>query len=166
MIADLVEADLQATGHNDVVVEVYSADTVICASAEVIALRIRPRLDYHFMRLDTASGSWYHKPGATAVLRYLGDPLTGVWNDERYYINEYLAPSIEYNSAIYLFMFDFDHDYEYEYCGGGRHILTCTSCGVTTGSAVGCIMNGNVCVACGFNSSGGILSTDENSSTE
>ena len=67
----------------------------------------------------------------------------------------YMLPSITYDSDIYYIGYDFDHaGYEYEYCGGGRHALTCTTCGATSGSAVACIVRNDTCIVCGYYSGG------------
>ena len=152
-IANLVKADLEALGYDDVQVWSAEDEPPICSICVRIALRIRANVDYHFMRLDKGDDYWYHKPSHTALLKYNNDPLTGIWTNEGYIVDEYIPPSIEYNSAIYLIGYDF-HSYKYMYYGADRHILTCVGCGVITGASSSCIMNGNICRICGHNSSG------------
>ena len=94
--------------------------------------------DYHFMKMGE-DGYWYHKPGKTNPLKYLYTP-----SNEKSWVSEgyngangifFRYESVTYDSEIYFIEYTTPHTYAYESCGNGQHILTCTICGETTGSA-------------------------------
>ena len=155
-IANYVKEDLEALGYNDVQTWSAEYDSSVCDICDKIALRIRPNVDYHFMRLDNGDSDWYHKPSDTALLKYLGNPITGIWTNEGYYAGTYLPPSIEYTSSTHFIGYNF-HAYQYMYSGAGRHILTCVGCGATKGRASVCILHGEVCGLCGHDTAGNQL---------
>ena len=107
-------------------------------------------IDYHFMRLDP-DGYWYHKPGGTEPLRYLYLPT-----NDRPWINEGRGASGElfqylqwtYDSEIYYILYH-SHAYAYEMCGDEQHILVCTICGQTSGTASDCVYVNDYCTSCG-----------------
>lgn len=70
-----------------------------------------------------------------------------------------------YESTIYYIEYT-THDYEFEYYGANRHILTCTTCGGTSGSPEYCIERSDTCIICGHYSGGiQIMSMDEENIT-
>lgn len=93
--------------------------------------------DYHFAKLS--SSSWYHKPGGTAILKFISAPSNSVdWNNEGYN-GTYLEPTVTYDSDIMYLSYKTTHgDTIYEstgenYHSGVRHFYqysyTCEDCG-------------------------------------
>ena len=154
-IAERVRDDLIALGHTNVQEWNYGEARDVCTGAKTIALRVRAGVDYHFMRLNDSDGEWYHKPGQTAILKYNhGSSIVVLWSNECYKRGQYYEADVYYDSTIVYFTYDAEHSYEYEYCGGSRHVLTCTTCGSTSGSPTACIVRNDVCIVCGHDSGG------------
>lgn len=93
--------------------------------------------DYHFAML-TASG-WYHKPGKTAILRFINAPTNSeFWTNEYYDGNAY-GYDVTYDSNILYLSYKSDHgNTSYVYTGehyhsGSRHYYlyayVCNNCG-------------------------------------
>ncbi len=93
-LALLVETDLIAMGYANISIS-YEIPT-ITEKQELICVRMCLGVDYHFMRYDIQSDSWYHKPGATAVLKYNYVP-----SNDRLWNNEANVGIIEYNPTVY-----------------------------------------------------------------
>lgn len=151
-MAQLVVQDLEHIGYQNVRILAASDFSQALCSELVIALRIKQGEEFHFMRYDYSDGNWYHKPGSSAILQYIGDPLASgaVWTNEQWLNGQYEPKSLEYDSAILCIAAGTEHHYNrYTYCGNNRHILTCIGCTLTTGSASDCIMLGNTCRVCG-----------------
>ena len=88
------------------------------ASSKAICVRTGPD-DFHFMRLDE-DGSWYHKPGIRAIMRYKYLPTNSrIWTNEGYTRQGYHPPSVMYNSDIYYIIMGYSH---YETSSGYRYI--------------------------------------------
>lgn len=92
-VRDNVLLDLDALGYTDI--SVYYdiddiPDTIDFSTYELICFRMGG-LDYHFMKFDDETQSWYHKPSLTAILKYTdnnGIPSNSKdWNDERVDVN-------------------------------------------------------------------------------
>lgn len=158
-LAMLVVNDLEALGYENVeIADIYDTS----AHKQVICVRkdddgyfdwgyLSTIKDYHFMRQDI-NGSWYHKPGRTNPLKYKYSPSDSVpWICEFYDGNVYGCDSrISYDSLIWYVVYDIsDHEYEYEPCSSSQHILTCTICGDTEGSAMSCVYLNGFCKFCG-----------------
>ena len=98
-LANIVVADLQCMGYEGI--SVSSTVPSISASQELICVRMS-EVDYHFMRYDTYTGAWYHKPGNTSVLKYNYVPA----NDMLWYIEyssadgEGYSPYYPYDSSV------------------------------------------------------------------
>ena len=71
------------------------------ARETMIALRIGPT-DYHFMKRQTNTGYWFHKPGKTSIIRLIGNPWDyDVWYSEYYTKDGWgINKNIYYNSKI------------------------------------------------------------------
>ena len=108
-LAEFVRLDLLALGYSNVQIldEIPQANAngkPINESEELICLRRQSdeieENDYHFMQYDYDSNAWYHKPGDTAVLKYVahnGIPENGaLWISE--YCNNEMVGS---NNEIY-----------------------------------------------------------------
>ena len=72
IIRDNVLLDLEALGHTDI--QVYEdvnniPSTINYLTHELICFRVSPT-NYHFMKYDNETQSWYHKPNTTAILKY------------------------------------------------------------------------------------------------
>ena len=86
-MAFFVENDLLTLRENDLSgmydsINVWDFEPSIQAGQTLICMR-RDRSDFHFMKYDSSSGYWYHKPGKTAPLRALFHPEDMVWLNEK-----------------------------------------------------------------------------------
>ena len=61
--------------------------------------------DYHFMKYDKYTDSWYHKPGNSAILKFIGD-LEDPWVCERSVNGQLTTYSELYNEDIIYFTYD------------------------------------------------------------
>lgn len=98
-MASVVQKDLEALGFSDI--SLTTSQPSVQTGEKLICIR-KGSSDYHFMRYD--SGSWYHKPGFTSILKYNYQPTNSrVWIGEYVdmYGNAYLS-STTYNSDIYF----------------------------------------------------------------
>ena len=67
---------------------------------KMICVRKSPN-DYHFMKYDVQTNSWYHKPGRSAVLRYKFIPQNNyTWTNEASMYGVEYAPDQLYGSNI------------------------------------------------------------------
>ena len=89
--------------------------------------------DYHFMKL-ASDGNWYHKPGATNLLKYKYVPSNGRdWLSEGYNgsTGKYgFDEDVTYESEIYFIEYTTPHEWAYAYFSPGWHLMTCTICGM------------------------------------
>ena len=74
-LAELVKADLIALGYENVeisdsILSVDESDELICLRCEADYVE---NINYHFMQYDYDTNAWYHKPGNTAVLKYIAN---------------------------------------------------------------------------------------------
>ncbi len=96
--------DLKTLGYKNV--RSVSSSYSPSSSEILIAMRVGynssgSNYDFHFMRYNQSNGYWYHKPGSTAVLKYMGNPKTTTWKDEFYNNGKwYINNNITYNSTI------------------------------------------------------------------
>lgn len=97
-LALIVQNDLIAMGYSDV--SLSSTVPGINSSEELICVRRYSGYDYHFMKYDIETNSWYHKPGRTSVLKYNNVPT----NDLPWYA-EYSYTSGE---GVYDWAYDSD----------------------------------------------------------
>ncbi len=94
--AQIVKSDLESIGFTNVVLS--SSKFNLSSSEEMICLRKDNNVpyDYHFMRYK--DGSWYHKPGGSAILKYKYDVSNSVpWTCELSLQNSI----IKYTNTIY-----------------------------------------------------------------
>ena len=85
-LATIVKNDLEAIGYTNVILS--ASIPTITNSQELICVRMCEE-DYHFMRYDLETNSWYHKPGSTAVLKYNYTPNNNIlWYCEYSYEGE------------------------------------------------------------------------------
>lgn len=82
-LATVVKNDLLKRGYTNISLSTTIPD--ITNNQELICIRMS-KYDYHFMKYDLSTNSWYHKPGSTAVLKYNSTPN----NFEKWY-GEYSA---------------------------------------------------------------------------
>ncbi len=98
-LAEIIRADLVAMGFSNI--SLSSSIPTINSTQELICVRMKYDVDYHFMRYDLDTNAWYHKPGTTAVLKYNYSP-----NNNMLWYNEYsnaqgtYPSTFEYNSDI------------------------------------------------------------------
>lgn len=109
-LATVVKNDLLKRGYTNISLSTTIPD--ITNNQELICIRMS-KYDYHFMKYDLSTNSWYHKPGSTAVLKYNSTPN----NSEKWY-GEYSAYGKEgkikiniftqlyYDSNIYFIKYD------------------------------------------------------------
>jgi hypothetical protein len=113
--------------------------------------------EYHIMKKNT-NGLWYHKPYYTMPLKYKYIPSANkIWLSEGCLgvDKEAVRKMGEvYDSEIWFIEYTTPHACEYEYCGNGKHILTCTLCGETSGSVMNCVYINGTCKQCGHYSGG------------
>lgn len=98
-LAEIIRADLIAMGYSNV--SLSSSIPTINSSQELICVRIKHNVDYHFMRYDIETNAWYHKPGLMAVMKYNYVPTNDrLWYTE-YFDDEGAHPSsFDYDSSI------------------------------------------------------------------
>lgn len=111
-LAAAIEVDLTYLGY-DVVYNETICPSEVGDNQELICVRTGYYIynslwtDYHFMRYDKNTDSWYHKPGLSAVLKYKYNPISNVeWTNEnssKGIINDY---SIIYDSEIYYILYN------------------------------------------------------------
>ena len=143
--ASIVKADLQdGLGQSCVKVQ-GNRPSSIGSWSNVIAVRRDTNCDigfndYHFAKLS--SGSWYHKPGPTAVLKFNSAPSNSIiWTNEAYN-GVYHAPTIWYESNIMYLLYKTAHgNTTYTWTGqhyhsGSKHFYQygylCSDCGEYT----------------------------------
>ena len=98
-LALIVKNDLTAMGYANI--SLSTTIPTIDSSQELICVRRCSNYDYHFMRYDIETDSWYHKPGQTAVLKYNYIPSNGiVWYSEYSDMSGEHAPTFYYDSSI------------------------------------------------------------------
>lgn len=101
-LARIVKDDLTAMGYTGIITS-YDIPT-IDANKNLICVRMNENgVDYHFMRYDTSTDYWYHKPGATAVLKYNYIPTNDrIWGSENSYngVESAGSPNYYYDSDI------------------------------------------------------------------
>lgn len=98
-LASIVEDDLEALGMTDISID-NALPPDIGPNQRLIALRVGP-YDYHFMKYDKASDAWFHKPGLTAVMKYIREMTNSwIWTGEFYNGQIYNDSTWYYNSQI------------------------------------------------------------------
>lgn len=101
-IANVVSEDLKVLGYKDITVS--STLPIVNSTTNLICVHVGSA-DYHFMRYD--SGSWYHKPGFTAILKYKYQPSYKIWTNE--YVDSQGTShesSFTYDSEIYYISYN------------------------------------------------------------
>ncbi len=74
--------------------------------------------DYHVSKLSAYS--WYHKPGRTAILKFITAPSSSVaWTNEAYN-GAYLEPTITYDSSVMFLLYKPSHG-NTDYAWTGEH---------------------------------------------
>lgn len=113
-----VKADLQSQSLNQKCVRVTSTRPTLDSGETCICIRKGP-LDFHFMRL---SGSWCHKPGGTAILKYKYTPTTSrIWTNERSIEGVAYPSTLTYTSTIYYIIYRSNHSTTYRWTGNDYH---------------------------------------------
>ena len=111
-IANAVKDDLVAIGHEESSISISTAIPTVNSNQQLICIRTSSAnandWDYHFMRFDSKTDAWYHKPGGSAVLKYKYIP-----SNTRNWILEYSDKGIEkfdnritYTSTIYFIRYE------------------------------------------------------------
>ena len=101
-LADLVCNDLLSLGYSNIVVS--NIIPTVNQDDELICVRINSNNGFHFMQYDYDTNAWYHKPGNTAVLKYVdndGIPENSVvWFSEMSHSGLIYVENVTYNSNI------------------------------------------------------------------
>lgn len=98
-LATIVQNDLETLGMSNIEILDY-IPTDLSENEKLICVR-KCSADYHFMRYDSSSSSWYHKPSWTAVLKYNYIPSNDRdWTNENSQYGKEYAGGITYNSDI------------------------------------------------------------------
>ena len=93
-----VKEDLKTLGY----AAISSSDTPVLKDYEtLITFRNDEGIDYHFMRRVYGVSGFYHKPGQTAVLKYLKSPSSGYWYSE-YYADGWYEGDCCYDTGQYF----------------------------------------------------------------
>lgn len=104
-LANIVKEDLEAMGYSNVSITSYIPTADV--SQELICVRSLSNYDYHFMRYDIDTDSWYHKPGYTSVLKYNEIPSnSSLWYSEYSDANGEHPSTFTYNSDIVFIRYD------------------------------------------------------------
>lgn len=104
-LAVIVCNDLMAMGYSNISLS-YLLPTV-SSSQNLICVRMLQDVDYHFMRYDFDTDSWYHKPSLNAVLKYNYTPSNNyIWNNERVNRGRTYRATFQYNSDIIFITYD------------------------------------------------------------
>ena len=104
-IKNKVRQDLEITGHTNILFyDNFDSVPTIGEAQELICFRIG-ETSYHFMKYDTNTEAWYHKPRNFAILKYTnnqGIPSNDKdWSDERIDSSGIAyAPTIIFNGPI------------------------------------------------------------------
>ena len=82
-LASIVEDDLESLGMTNISID-NALPPDIGPNQRLIALRVGYS-DYHFMKYDPITDAWYHKPGQTAVLKYIREMTNSwIWTSEAF----------------------------------------------------------------------------------
>ena len=111
-LAAAIEVDLTSLGY-EVVYNETICPSEVGDNQELICVRTGYFIDnsrftdYHFMRYDKNTDSWYHKPGPSAVLKYKYNPTSNVeWTNESSREGIIKDYSIIYDSEIYYILYN------------------------------------------------------------
>ena len=111
-IANAVKDDLMAIGHEESSISISTAIPTVNSNQQLICIRTSSAnandWDYHFMRFDSKTDAWYHKPGDSAILKYKYTPSnTRNWIAEGSKCGaEQLNNRITYSSTIYFIRYE------------------------------------------------------------
>lgn len=124
-IAEIVKDDLFTLQHNRIYYATEIDTSNLCTNEQIICFR-KGQYDYHFMKYG--AGDWYHKPGSSAILKYLSTPTNSViWTNEGLFADGIFEGNTTYTSDIIYISYD-GHDWEYTSNGSGTHTLSCSIC--------------------------------------
>ncbi len=100
-VANVIRNDLIEMGYSNITFS--SSIPTITSSQELICVRVGDE-DYHFMRYDSETNAWYHKPGSYAVLKYNYVPSNDlIWYCETsYFGNETLWDNFYDSEIIFI----------------------------------------------------------------
>ncbi len=102
-LAEVVKDDLEYLEYGNVRVE-PNEPVNLAYNERLICIR-RASWDYHFMQYNPEDGYWYHKPGPTAILKYLHHPEDMYWLHEGFDGYEFWTTGNVYNSDVYYIIF-------------------------------------------------------------
>ena len=110
-IANTVKDDLVAIGHEESSISISTSIPTVNGNQQLICIRTASATaldwDYHFMRYDSETNAWYHKPGPSAILKYKYTPTNDrSWKAEYYDENGAHSNNVTYTSTIYFIKYD------------------------------------------------------------
>ncbi len=110
-IANAVKDDLVAIGHEESSISISTAIPTVNSNQQLICIRTTSSnafiWDYHFMRFDSDTNAWYHKPGPTAILKYKYTPTNDRhWKAEAFDENGVQSSNLTYTSTIYFIKYN------------------------------------------------------------
>lgn len=103
-LAIVVKDDLEAMGYVNVALS--TSIPSVSDNQELICVRMCEE-DYHFMKYDSTTNAWYHKPGHTAILKY--NYITNnndLWYRECSDYNGEYSDAVIYDSDIYFITYN------------------------------------------------------------
>ena len=110
-IANAVKDDLVAIGHEESSISISTSIPTVNSNQQLICIRTTASnafiWDYHFMRFDSKTDAWYHKPGPTAILKYKYAPTNDRhWKAEAFDENGVQTSNLTYTSTIYFIRYE------------------------------------------------------------
>ena len=150
VVSDLKESGKCCTGYTKSLPSATSLNNysgVICLRMTSSSL-LTP--DVHFMKYFKANGQWRHKPGTTAVLRYLHSPKKSkTWTNENVQADGVHEGNLSYTSDIYYVNYNDAHKRTYTYSKpSATHTGTCSICGDVVQQAHVLNSTRTACVVC------------------
>ena len=103
-LVEIVKSDLSSMGY----LNIYSQMEMptINTNQALICVRMCEE-DYHFMKYDIFTNSWYHKPGTSAILKYNYFPNNSdYWYQESSKFGVEELGNVIYDSEIYYIVYD------------------------------------------------------------
>lgn len=110
-IANAVKDDLVAIGHEESSISISTSIPTVNSNQQLICIRTASATafiwDYHFMRYDSETNAWYHKPGPSAILKYKYIPTNDRhWKAEAFDENGVQSSNLTYTSTIYFIKYN------------------------------------------------------------
>ncbi len=103
-LSDIIKQDLEALGMKNILLS--TTIPTVNSNQKLICVRIGGN-DYHLMKYDAQTSSWYHKPGKSSVLKYKHTPTNSImWTNESSFEGLEYASNCTYHSPIIFIRYD------------------------------------------------------------